>query len=125
MYGNWRVEKSDPLKNEKILENTNIITFTWKYGTPMCAAIPIVLEFPTYFASSKSPCSNFPTENQNKGSTDKGFAKVFDRFDTNKDGKISSDKLHAYFTFIEEAMSNTEAQSVIEEFDKTKQATTS
>ncbi|CAN6539436.1 unnamed protein product [Malus baccata var. baccata] len=116
----WRAEKPDPLKNEKILENTNIITFTWKYGTPMCAAIPIVSEFPTYFASSI-----FPTENQNKGSTDKGFAKVFDRFDTNKDGKISSDKLHAYFTSIEEAMSNTEAQSVIEEFDKTKQATTS
>ncbi|CAL8988750.1 unnamed protein product [Prunus brigantina] len=64
---------------------------------------------------SQSPC---PTQNQNSSiAKDDELAKVFDHFDTNRDGKISCDELQAYFMSIGESMSNAEAQSVINEFD--------
>ncbi|KAK9947134.1 hypothetical protein M0R45_012569 [Rubus argutus] len=68
---------------------------------------------------SHSPCLSSPlaTLNRKNVAKDDEFARVFDHFDTNKDGKISGDELQAYFTSIGEPMSTVEAQSVIKELD--------
>ncbi|PON36451.1 Parvalbumin [Parasponia andersonii] len=45
------------------------------------------------------------------------YEQVFRHFDSNADGKISSEELRAYFTSIEESMSPEEARTVVREFD--------
>ncbi|XP_062021683.1 probable calcium-binding protein CML41 [Rosa rugosa] len=66
---------------------------------------------------SPSLSSSLPTQNCNSVARNEELAKVFDHFDTNKDGKISGDELQAYFMSIGEPMSTHEAQSVIKELD--------
>ncbi|XP_050363609.1 probable calcium-binding protein CML41 [Argentina anserina] len=66
---------------------------------------------PPYF------CSSLPTESSNSVARDEELVRVFDHFDTNKDGKISANELQAYFLSIGEPMSIGEAQSVIKELD--------
>ncbi|XP_004293230.1 PREDICTED: probable calcium-binding protein CML41 [Fragaria vesca subsp. vesca] len=66
---------------------------------------------------SPSLSASLPTESSSSVASDEKLAKVFDHFDTNKDGKISADELQAYFMSIGEPMSINEAQTVIKELD--------
>ncbi|CAL5418197.1 unnamed protein product [Camellia sinensis] len=59
--------------------------------------------------------SSLPTP---KTTTKDEFRQVFHYFDSDGNGKISSEELIAYFEYIGESMSHDEAQRVITEFDK-------
>lgn len=72
------------------------------------------LTLPRFSSKSKPRIPSSPT---NIRSIHQEYQKVFSHFDANRDGKISSEELRAYFASIGESMSSKEAQSAVSEFD--------
>lgn len=65
-------------------------------------------------SQSKTLISSSPTKTLSK---QEEYGHVFRHFDSNGDGKISSEELRAYFASIGESMSSEEAKTVVREFD--------
>ncbi|XP_022772169.1 probable calcium-binding protein CML41 [Durio zibethinus] len=68
-------------------------------------------------SSSLPPSPTVPAPTQLNSTKEKELQEVFRRFDSNGDGKISSEELSAYFASVGDNISREEAQRVIKDFD--------